>query len=514
MRSSKKYMQDERKNMIRINKKTKTLSFYIIIAILVGVVNVVFCDNKIVSYGIVAIQILWLAILLIQQKFAEFISMYIIFFSLCVEFSSLVGIQDLYNIKNIKLWGMNLGVWTAMSLVLIAVINVKRLGKIKKTCPMFSKFCLWFLIMNLFAIAIGAINIATNNNGINRLGNPSRLFLEEMYSFLFIPWFVICALALTHCFEHWNEYKIPLALQAVVFGVVAQIIWAVLLSDYGTYGGVSVAVHTVVGIFIPIFVLFICYGKNYFCKEMTFLVAMIGVALNLLYGGSGKLVITIVLVFLIAAVILSRNLTKKNLMILVLGFGLLSFLLPIAYVFLAYQWNGLIAWKIYQAQRLFSFGSNWLHDLPDSPKVRVSELTNGVLEFLKKPYFLVAGKGFAGSVEDWSGMLAECDTLASFTEAEWNAGIFMNLHEVASYLLVYGGYGIWYLLKYMKLAIKNYEHNIWFVFGAYWFILFFGYSFTIGIFGASVFFYSIYLYDQTEGKRHEICLAYETIDKM
>lgn len=167
--------------------------------------------------------------------------------------------------------------------------------------------------------------------------------------------------------------------------------------------------------------------------------------------------------------------------------------MPVLFGLLARS-NTLVEWKLRQATALLAFGKGWLNNLPGSPRVRIEEFVNIFIEFTRKPWFIFTGKGILGTVKDYSGLwgtMTGSTRLGAFLEAEWNYGLFYGMHEITNLILPYGLMGITYAWKPLKYSFRNYRHSVYLIFGMYWLLLYYGFSFILNVFGITDFFYSM-----------------------
>ena len=159
------------------------------------------------------------------------------------------------------------------------------------------------------------------------------------------------------------------------------------------------------------------------------------------------------------------------------------------------------------------FQKNWLENVPQSSRVRIEEFRNVYIEFMKKPWIIITGKGYLGSIKDYTGYITNLNTYDGLcSEIEWTHKTFFNLHEITSYILTYGALGILFCINFLQTVIIHLvkENNIWILIGAYWFILFYGYSLTISTFSIAALLYGAW---QVESINHT-CRIYRYFNNL
>ena len=105
-------------------------------------------------------------------------------------------------------------------------------------------------------------------------------------------------------------------------------------------------------------------------------------------------------VFLIVLVFISRvfDIRSRNLFAKLVG--IMMIVMVLTTLFWGNKINnfyGHSGYKLEQVYSLLNFKENWYHLLPDSPKYRIEEFINILIEYYKKPYLSIFGKGIAGS---------------------------------------------------------------------------------------------------------------------
>lgn len=247
------------------------------------------------------------------------------------------------------------------------------------------------------------------------------------------------------------------------------------------------------GLYVPV-VLLTLGDKNTVFPLFTIVIGIVGTIMMLLYNSGGKFIIIVaaILVILVWNLLKNKNTYIKLFSIVFMMF--MMFMLPVIIGKLTDS-SIIFASKFGQIKGLFAFGdSDWLSNMPASPRYRVEELINIFIEFINKPWFLLTGKGYLGSIKDYTGffgLVSTAERSAGFSAAEWNNGTFYALHEFCTNLIVFGSLGVAFFVKLIKCAKKNIQQNVWLIAGILWFATSYSYSFTVASFGIVALFYGL-----------------------
>lgn len=475
-----------------MKQRKKMFWKYTIIAMIVSSIGVLFVDNSIIGYILIFFEMSILLCKLLRGNIAEYVAYYVIFICNCFEFSSISQVEQFYNLKDIRFLGINLGVWLLIPLILNFVLRPIKIGILRKEQKTFYKLTGGLLVLNIMAAIVGLLLIAFNDNKIASIPGIMSEYIGAMYSGMFIPIAMICAFCSLITYEKNRLFVIPISLQAAMLGCVSQIFVSFFAGVKGSYGGVDTLMKSVISIFIPFALLLFIDKENTIYPKGTAFLCMLGTAFMIRYNASGKLLLAVAVAVLITVYYIYRyNKKSSKCMITICVIGVV-FLFPIMVGYLTKN-SVLFSSKMAQVRNLFDFSSNenWLENLPSSPRLRVEEIRNVLFEYVRKPWLFFTGKGYMGSIVDNFGYFHSVQNEDFVTNTEWIAGIYFNLHEIASNLVMFGLGGIVYSIGLLKYTINAYKENIWIIFGTCWFVLFFGYSFTLSIFGVVALFYGL-----------------------
>ena len=230
----------------------------------------------------------------------------------------------------------------------------------------------------------------------------------------------------------------------------------------------------------------ICYRKT------TLILGIIGMGLLLFFNSNGK----IILLSGISIVIFIFKLYRSGDKIQVAIASILSLVLIVggsaAIGFLST--SQMFKAKFDAVVSMLDFTSeDFMSNMNMSVRIRVEEFNNTFLEYAKKPFLFIFGKGYMGSITDNNGYFSTIENIGFVGDLEWEAGIYYKLHEIVIIFLIHGFFGIVvffaYALKCFKSSVRS--NNVWGLFGLYWLLMFYGFSFTIGCFGMLALLYSL-----------------------
>ena len=355
----------------------------------------------------------------------------------------------------------------------------------------FYKNCYGLIIINIIALIVGAITVMCNDNGIMGLESVLREFVGMIYSMLYMPFALFLIFGGILSSKEPKLWKIGVSLQATFIAHVAQMLVSLVTHTYGYYGGVDTLLTSTLVFITPLMLLVPFFPDRVVYPKLMFVVAIVGTALGVFFNANGKMIIVtgIVAIVIVWKLLANRNALIK--MLSVLLFIVMLFTLP-AVINIFTSESIIFRSKFEDVLQLFELGEGWLNKLPESPRIRVEEYIDIAIEYLKKPWFLLTGKGYLGSIVDHTGYFSQITIKeGAFQNSEWVNGTFFKLHEMAQPLIMYGVMGIIYYFGLGKTALKRQRVSGWILVGVIWFFLLYGYSFTMSVFGLVMLYYGL-----------------------
>lgn len=464
---------------IKFNKKRIDI---FLLASIVGVLNVLFSTNFVISLIIVFLEIIILMYHFVKRNIIDYLGNYLIFLCLSFEFSLLVGNENFYGFKNFRILGVNLGIITLLPILILFFININKV-KFSKLVSKSKKLYIFiksFLILNLIGVFMGLFQILVNDNNVQMMDGVLNSFISVFYNFALLPFLLLIALIFIINFENNNIERLEDYLIAIFIGLVASMLTSLLTSNYGHYGGVDILLVSNVYRYIPFMLIFPFYNKN---NKMIFWIGLLGAILTFIFNLNGKMLI---LYLLIPIGILIIEIKKRNLIMLLLILIVIIISIPILNNIFDILFNESVLFrsKFMQVKRLLIFWDvNWFESIPDSPKVRLVEFINIVKEYINKPWYFIFGKGYMGTFTDYTGFF-NTEIPASYSMNQWNSGIFFRVHETFNSLFLFNGLiGLIFYFYMIKVIFLNLYKTPWILVGGFWFVMVYGYSFTMTAFG-------------------------------
>ncbi len=476
--------------------RLKTNSIIPFIIVVVASLHVVLCSNYIGTIALICIEVGMLLYFFLQNKVERYLAYYLGFISTSMEFTELSSGLNVYSLKEFRLFGINLGIWLLLPIWLLMVINVGGLSLARKRYGSFMAYNRRFVIMNVIAAFSGLLCFVLNDNNILEMDDYISAYFNSAYSFFFLPISIFGGFYVVLKLGESDFEEIRLALEGSLWACVAQQVISLILKIGGNYGGNIISVSCSLVAFISFLLLLSYYGTSK-TRKINLVVGIIGCVLVFLYRASGK-AFTSTLFSLLLLVLLylgSKNGIKKifGLVIIMAAFVVI----PIIYSYIMKSGSNLLRYKLVETIQVFSFFSNGRESfltMENSPRVRFGELIDVFTELIIKPWFIFFGKGYGGSIQDHSGflyMIPSSQQDSAYSVAEFSNNSFYNLHEIAQIFLAFGLYGVAFGGRIIKDSIKSLRVNPWMMIGAYWFWMFYGFSFTISTYGIFALCYGV-----------------------
>ena len=450
---------------------------YKYIAILVGLINLVTCNDWLSSLIIFCVEVVILLFLFLMRKYDSFFYLYIIFLSLSFEFSD-VSNEPVYGFKTFEVFGFSICFFLLLPLFLVSIKSIKY-----KKDRSVSVFFRDVSIIGIAGILNGAISIFINDNNMNQLNGLWSLFVgAAVYKFVIIIIFTCIFMYLKN-----KYYEMAACLSSVVeyvlVGAVVTLIASFLFSVTGYYGGVSVLRVQYVSRYIPFLYILTITKTSFNEKLFYFIISTIGTYFTLAYNATGKMIIMYALMpFVIIAVTIRKN---KLLGFIELGVATCFIIIVVnSILYNSYEPLGgvLFSSKLNEVKSIFSFGPNWLNNMSVSPKARIGELLNIVEEYKLHPLRVFFGKGFAGTIKDHLGVIT--NVLGAYSAEQNSLGIFYGMHESINNLFLSSGLlGIIFLIKYIKKLCRGLLYSPNNYIALFWLIFSFGHSLTLTVLG-------------------------------
>lgn len=489
-----------KKSDIQLNELTKKeISLkYVIISAVIALLNSFYYSNFTIMCMLTIIEIGVLLKCFIYSEDCKYFCYYIIFLSLSMESPSYVGTDVFYGFKNFKLFGINVGVLSILPLFIKSIVNGRIVGLMKYNKNV-KQFIKGICIMTFLAVFMELVCIMFNDNNIASSINSKAMFIDASYIFIFV---LIEVIVIAYVIER-NEKKtmeIKQSLHGIIISLAITLLASLIFKNYGNRGGLnSLQVSNIVMLLICVIILPLYKKYSKYEKMLLLITGSTITILSLLYNTNGKMIIIIALVPLMSIILLVRSGKTAKTVFMVACLPFLIYILVNVIIPVMSGNSFLFSVKMEQATSMLSFWkSGWLSSLPDSPKMRIAEFLNIAYEYLKQPWFLLTGKGYIGTIKDHLLMFGVIDKF-SFSTWELTNELYYNMHETLNVLFLTNGLmGLLFYIQMIKIIFKNFHKSQWLMIGGFWFILFYGYSITISIFGVTALIIGLFDLDSSE----------------
>ncbi|MFQ6336871.1 hypothetical protein ACLNAL_09395 [Bacillus sp. AF62] len=457
---------------------------YILIASIVSLLNSLYYANFPIMCLLAAVQIFLLIRCLIKGQDVKYLCLYVIFLSTSMESALFVGVDKFYGFKEFKIVGINLGVIFILLPFLKFIIN----GSIQnpfKTKGYTGVFIKGVYILTPVAFFMGLFCLLINDNNILSKITSFSMFIDASYMFILVAIEVLVIYTIVkHNLKEMNEIK--QCLLAIIVSLAVTLVSSLLFGNYGNRGGLpSLQVSNI--IMLLICTILLPFYKDYNKKMKVILVLITGTVLilGLIYNTNGKMILTAMLVPMAILIIqLRRKRYIATFFTLIIGF--FTIYLSLKFIVPSISGNSfLFSTKLEQASSMFLFGSGWLDNMPSSPKMRITQIFNITSEYFEKPWFVLTGKGYLGTIQDNLSLFIGADEFA-YSAWQLNNGLYYMMHETFNTLyLTNGVIGLVFFVWMFKIIISKFHKSPWMMIGGFWFLLFYSYSVTISIFGVT-----------------------------
>ena len=467
---------------------------YIVIAIIISILNTLFCTNYYISFIIVIGEITALGYCLLKRKYTEYACLYLIFLTLSLEHSFLVGSDAFYGFKNFRIAGVNIAFVCFIPMIIRALIDKHWLCAVRKKAQNeLDKFLRLILLMSAAGLVMGIINIIINDNNIQGINNILWVFLERVYTYIGMVTLPIMVFYFVLKNDKGAVNKLKETLYGILIAIVIGQFASLLFGKTGHHGDSTTLLVTTAAFYIPFLIIFLFY-KNYYYRKITFIAGFFGALISVYFNPSGKALIVVVLLPVLLFLLLLKRKNKRGLLIYC---GAVTIFLLIGGVFLfkLMETNSLFSYKLYQVESMVSFWKKgWWENMASSPKWRIVEFIDILIEYAKKPWMFIFGKGFMGSILDHTGYFMQRGASRSaFSLIQWENGTFFSVHETLNvFFLINGLTGLAMIFYIIKTNLKHMEKTPYIIIGSVWFLLFVGYSLTLAYFGIACLLVGFY----------------------
>lgn len=344
------------------------------------------------------------------------------------------------------------------------------------------KWIIFLFITGVISIFVGFL---LNDNGMRNFPDiyPKVAYINILY-FCYRACIIFTAIHLIRR-EGWKE-ECSSYIQIVLLSVVLITTIAVILGYVGHYGVGEILTAPISVALTPLLVLFALKRQNIISYKVLTAAGILIILLSILYGGTamGSKWYIIIMLAVIGCVIIIAKI--QNITTFAIGAIAVILLIPsISALILPYiDINTHAGFKIAQALNTINIFqktnmSDWYLHMDDSPLYRIDELHNTIIEYIKKPGYMLFGKGIGGSIQHYTTLLSWDETHA-FSEDQIRMSAYYNMHEsLAVIFLQHGIVGLVFFVKIIYLIMKRLSKTPWAMMSLVWFFFYWNYSIAL-----------------------------------
>lgn len=490
---------------MKITLKNKGILYYAVISFFITLINSWFATNEIVCLSIGLIETAIIIYFIIKENVSNFIIWLILFTSGVIENGFFVtGDREkiLYGFFNLPV----IHYYHIFLLILIVfMVNYVRVNqnidlKVQKIS---SRLLLTFslgLVMMLFTYFI-------DDNHVCEIFGLLRYTLQDVYNTFFaIFLFIIIFEELKRNNQFSNQLKETMI--GYLLGVTYTATLQILAGHYVEINDATNLISPLSFFWSPLLIALYLTEKNGNIYLLTGILAIIiQIKYSLGIPGAFWLFLLLIIVFFVFRLFIeSKNKKRvKRIVFLVVIFVIMIIIGLYGTMDELFLGNTYVSYKLLTLLNLFSIQNNletWFILVGDSIGIRIETFVNIAIEFYMKPWFVLLGKGYGGSISHAWGIY-DWGNIASFPEVMSASGVFSWFHtQLAEILINFGLVGGCFVVKVLVYLLKNIFNcrgNIWGVAGAFW-VMILPLSFHSLIIGAAFMAYGYFSWiNKSEG---------------
>lgn len=468
-----------------INKKNDTIIF-LTIGLIWGVLNNVSIHSTILSlfvgvsgYGVVFFYIL-------NKKSIEAFKYFMLFTVLSVESDTFVTGDSSISIERWSFLRLPLleGHLYILCLIVLYFLVREHNRKIKLTndkCIKLRKWLFLFLITGIISIIIG---MSVNDNGIMNWEYYPKLAISQLISFLPLFFIFLTSIEITKS-KHDKEIIKKTCELLLIIVAITIFVSVFVFGVTGLYGDHAIMMGPLSIALTPILIAFYFYKDCHF-RFYCLLAGLLIFGGSLIYGTAiGSKWYIILLVAVLELIVLATGF-KSVVNVVVIGLVSLLLVTSFAEPILNMIGNDYISWKLSQTLNLLSFsgesGGDWYAGLDHSTLYRLDEPNNVLIEYSKKPWFALFGKGFGGTTLHHTNILLWEFDKGAFSFDQVRMGAYYHLHEsLAIILLRHGFLGVVFMGITIVNLFKKLSTTPWAMISLVWFVFYWSYGIALTI---------------------------------
>ena len=323
-----------------------------------------------------------------------------------------------------------------------------------------------------------------NDNGMMKTNYYPKHAILTIYEFVGRVSIILAAIFI--CTKEQWKSSYSIYLQIILIVVVFVSVAAALLGFSGYYSDniIMLAPHSFT--FAPFLLLFFVKKLNTPFRYFSLITAIIAIVASFAYGGVAMGSKWYLFILGSAAGIIFIIFEVKSLWTIMVGTIISLILLPLLLIPISRMSfsNDYIGWKLNQSVQVISLlgeggASEWYGTMDMSPLFRLEELQCILIEYYKKPEFILFGKGFGGTIKHYTNILS-WEGKGGFPSEQQKLGAYSNVHEsFLSLTLTHGLLGLYFLFSLLGILLKRAYRTPWAIIGVFWLFFFWNYSYSM-----------------------------------
>ena len=371
--------------------------------------------------------------------------------------------------------------------IIYFIVFYKKLGAFSnKYSPEVRKIIKFIYIFFVTGTITITLCMVMDDNGMMKTDYYPKHAILTIYEFIGRASIILSAVFVCTNTRWRKEYAVYLQILLIIVVFVSVIAALMGFSGYYSENVIMLTPHSFT--FAPFLLLFFVKKINAPLRYLSLTLAVVAIVASFAYGGVamgskwylfifGAFMGLLLILFEIKSLWAIAGGTIGSLMLLPL------LVIPISRMTFS---NDYVGWKLNQAMQVISIfgegGANeWYDSMDISPLFRIEEMQCILIEYYKKPVFILFGKGFGGTIRHHTNIFVwDGGGKGGFPPEQQKLGAYSNVHESFSSLtLTHGLCGLFFLFFMMGVLVKRAYRTPWAIIGVFWLFFFWNYSYSM-----------------------------------
>lgn len=351
------------------------------------------------------------------------------------------------------------------------------------------------LIMGILGFATCILCTLFN---VNDIQNSSIFIMNVRRDILKVWWGISISLLLGEMLSTYEGFaeKLEALLYSLLLGIMPSSLILLALGKTVVFEKshvLPIGLFFFFGTLLVVFILYPQYRKSVFAFFMGMGTCVITLIYPSVLGGKWWLVIFCIPV--IVLLLFKNQSLNRKVLLLIFCLFIAAIGIPFITWYLSHA-STLSIHKLNSAKAILEiWDPGWIENMPSSPKHRIDEFLNIIIEMKEHPIFLPFGKGYGGNILHHIA-LKPWTVNGDFSEFEVAEELFFNLHETINWIFLKSGlFGLVFTISIGFKCIKNIKYSPWIILGGIWFLFYYNNYISLS-FGLSCLILGLYQADQ------------------